>query len=387
MKKLITDTFSRKISSERSYIEESEGVRFVATVLVIVGHILVYMRVKTEAPYHASVPEKMFIALFTKEGLGLEIFFVLSGFLLVLPFISHYCNQTKKPSLAEYYLRRIVRLELPYFLALTVSSLLLVFFIQKFSFDYLLPRYIASLFYSNQIIYRVHPEPLPLAWSLETEVIFYLLVPLLSMLFLKNKIFRRLLLAAGIITIPFILYTYQIRPRFEILRWVQYFLGGTLLADVYVNERHKFTGTKWREVITVVSFVSLIIISTFLTSGANRMVSHMIKPFIIALFIFSVIHYKSFRPFFTNLYVKAIGIMCYSIYLWHYMIISFLGKYTLHLRVGNNLLPNLLIQAFIILPVILTVSFLMFKYVEKPCMYSPLPKKWAASFKNYFGKK
>ena len=123
MKKLITDTFSRKISPERIYIEESEGIRFVATVLVIVGHILVYMGVKTETPYQASIPEKIFIALFTKAGLGLEIFFVLSGFLLMLPFISHYCINTKKPSLTEYYLRRIIRLELPYFLVLTVSSL------------------------------------------------------------------------------------------------------------------------------------------------------------------------------------------------------------------------------------------------------------------------
>ena len=257
---------------------------------------------------------------------------------------------------------------------------------QKFSFAYLLPRYVASLFYSNQIIYRVHPEPLPLAWSLETEVIFYLLVPLLSLFFLKNKIFRRLLLAAGVIAVPFVLYSFQLKPRFEILRWVQYFLGGTLLADVYVNDRHKLNGTKLKEVITVVSFVSLIIISSFLTKGADRMIGHIIKPFIIAIFIFSVIHYKSFNSFFTNLYVKAIGIMCYSIYLWHYMIISFLGKYTLLIRIGNSFLVNLFIQSICILPVILAVSFMMFKYVEKPCMYSPLPKKWATSLRKYFGK-
>jgi peptidoglycan/LPS O-acetylase OafA/YrhL len=54
---------------------------------------------------------------------GVELFFVLSGFVLALPFAAYHARGARRVDLASYYLRRVTRFEPPYIVALTAYFL------------------------------------------------------------------------------------------------------------------------------------------------------------------------------------------------------------------------------------------------------------------------
>ncbi len=64
--------------------------------------------------------------------------------------------------------------------------------------------------------------------------------------------------------------------------------------------------------------------------------------------------------------------MCYSIYLLHYTIISFLGRFTIGIHLTGYYLPNLLLQVILIGIPILLISSVFYLYIERPFM----SKKW-----------
>src|SRR5687768_7994733 len=68
-------------------------------------------------------------------GYGVSIFFMISGFILSLPFAKNHFDKRpdRKPiSLKRYYLRRLVRLEPPYLIALIIFFIGNVWVLQKY---------------------------------------------------------------------------------------------------------------------------------------------------------------------------------------------------------------------------------------------------------------
>src|SRR5262249_23034422 len=121
---------------------------------------------------------------------GVELFFVISGFILGLPFAAHYINGTPRVDLRKYYLRRLTRLEPPYFAALILLFVLAVF-IQGVPAAALRPHLWASMLYLHDLIYGTFSPVMGVAWSLEIEVQFYVLVPVLTLLFAIRGALRR----------------------------------------------------------------------------------------------------------------------------------------------------------------------------------------------------
>ncbi len=379
MLQYLKNNFSRKVSEDRDYIAAADGIRFFATIHVIFGHILVYTNQTAKNLKPLPLADTIYYA-FANPGLGLEIFFVLSGFLLMLPFAQWHLYKQHKPSIITYFVRRLIRLELPYLIALTVSAIALVFVLKKFDFSYMLPRYVASFFYSNSLIYDIHPEPLPLAWSLEAEVQFYILVPLLGYLFKLNKTIRRIILCTLIVSIPMIIKYNNFHSSILFIHFFQFFFAGILCVDFYLDKdilTTKINNNWW----VAIGFILVFFVSApLIKNGFNQL--NFVLPIVIAFFVYCVLKKDGLRKVFHNSYLRIIGCMCYSIYLWHYMIISALGRYTINIRIGNYFMPNYLLQILLLAPVILIVSGIYFKYIERPCMYSNLSKKWAAAIKN-----
>jgi len=71
--------------------------------------------------------------------------------------------------------------------------------------------------------------------------------------------------------------------------------------------------------------------------------------------------------------------MCYSIYLLHFVIISFIGNPLLQVRFSENLIINSSIYSIILLVAILIISTLFYLIIERPCM----DKNWPTKLKNY----
>ena len=227
MRSLI-NKFSR-ITSTGLYLPEIDGLRFLAILWVFIFHLNGYLIKKFDV-----TAENIFQRIAGNGYMGVELFFVISGFVLSLPFAKYYLKEEKKVDLKKYFIRRVTRIEPPYFL---IMIFLFLFEVSTHlnTIKELAPHLAASLLYAHNIVY---PGTLPLinsiAWSLEVEIQFYILVPLLAYIFILQKNVRRALLLCTMIIIPVIQHYYNSNTIF-FYQFSQYFVSGFLLADVYVS--------------------------------------------------------------------------------------------------------------------------------------------------------
>jgi peptidoglycan/LPS O-acetylase OafA/YrhL len=69
--------------------------------------------------------------------------------------------------------------------------------------------------------------------------------------------------------------------------------------------------------------------------------------------------------------------MCYTIYLWHFPVISFVGRLTQRLPVTGLHGGNVLIQGAFLVPIVLVFSAVAFAFLERPFM----KRNWPAEFR------
>ena len=175
------------MTASGAFIPEIDGLRFIAIFAVAVFHLAAGLAIKSPAAYALS--QNGFVGTIAWHGFrGVELFFVISGFILALPFASHFLEGRPRVSLGQYFLRRVTRLEPPYLLAMMLLFLLQTV-VRGRSAAQLWPHLCASLVYLHNLVYGTESPINNISWSLEIEIQFYLLVPLLSMLFaIRNKI-------------------------------------------------------------------------------------------------------------------------------------------------------------------------------------------------------
>jgi peptidoglycan/LPS O-acetylase OafA/YrhL len=342
--------------------------------LVLLFHAHGYFRGKSTIQFADDPNSYSWLNTFLSNGdRGVELFFVLSGFILCLPFAHHYINHGKKVILKRYYLRRVTRLEPPYFLAMTgIFVLQLAMHVNPAS--ELTPSWLASLIYSHSLIYHHTPLLTVVAWSLEIEIQFYVLAPLLFRLLALPRISRRVIMAGIIVVLSILQHLYP--PSFlSIYGFGQYFICGILLADFYAsNSFPVFFNKKW---LPLPAFICLIVIIYLPIKGETvsdetLFWARLSLPFLIAFFYYAVLKNDILKRMFSYKFIPIIGGMCYTIYLLHYTIISGFGRLTLKFHLTNYYLPNLFVQIVILFIPVLLISSLFYLYIERPFMSS----KW-----------
>ena len=122
-----------RITTSGNFIPEIDGLRFVAIVSVVLFHLFGFIENKDESIYNNTYNFD-FIANFLKNGnFGVQLFFVLSGFILGLPFAKHYLKDSNKVSIKSYFFRRISRLEPPYIIVMFLLFIGNTFIIKNLS--------------------------------------------------------------------------------------------------------------------------------------------------------------------------------------------------------------------------------------------------------------
>lgn len=156
----LTDKLSR-ITSSGEFIPEIDGLRFVAIGAVVLHHVMSAYLVDTGrfGPVHlpADWPrlsdQSPVVRAASLGYFGVQLFFVISGFILVLPFARSYVAPgVARPHLASYYLRRLTRIEPPYVINLVVCFLY-IWATKPVRRVFVVPHFIASLFYSHNVVY------------------------------------------------------------------------------------------------------------------------------------------------------------------------------------------------------------------------------------------
>lgn len=366
----------RRITSNQLYFPEIDGIRFLAISLVVFFHINGYFAEKTRAVYPGGAGSATWIHDFLSKGdRGVELFFVLSGFILCMPFAHQYINNGKKIILKKYYLRRVTRLEPPYILAITVIFLMqLVMKVHNgMSIGEQLQHYFASLTYTHGIIFQRTPIITVVAWSLELEIQFYVLAPIFFKILKLPGAVRRSLLVAAIIAIS--ISQHYFMPDylyFTIYRVLQYFLIGILLADLYVSDvAGNRLNASWVTLFSVPLLIAICVIPI-----KEALWGHLLIPFMVGTFYLIVMKNEAVKRIFSYGFIPIIGGMCYTIYLVHYTVISMIGRLTLKVHIPGGYVPNLLLQLSLLSPCVLVISSIYYLYVERPFM----DQKWMGVF-------
>jgi len=369
----LRDRFSRETTSGR-FIPEMDGLRFVAIGLVFLFHLDGYLIVKSASFYTFAAGDWLKqVALVGFRGV--ELFFVISGFILGLPFAAHHLSEAKPVNLRKYYLRRLTRLEPPYFVTTLIFFALALSFQDQRSID-LYKRLAASLLYQHDLIYGAMSPIIGVAWSLEIEVQFYLLVPILTLLFAVQSVRLRRGLMIGLIFAALMaqLSISKGFPRLSlsIVAYIQFFLIGFLLADIFlVDWKQAPSRSFYWDLVALAGWPLLFVV-------LHSRFQHWLFPFCILGLYCAAFRGLIFNRFFANPWITAIGGMCYSIYLIHYQVISAVARFTRRWSEGSPYWLHLLVQCVLVGSAVIVVCGIYFLVLEKPCMLHDWPKRlWA----------
>ncbi len=157
-------------------IPQLDGIRALA-MLMVFGYHLQYMTSHLGLTNPRIIYELQFYTFLSTGYLGVDIFFVLSGF-LIADYLMKEIHQQKKIPLGNFYLRRFLRLAPLYYIVLTVLFFLNLFPGRENIWANFL--YVNNFLPDNEMFY-------PPSWSLAIEEQFYLILPLFIIFFHQSR--------------------------------------------------------------------------------------------------------------------------------------------------------------------------------------------------------
>jgi peptidoglycan/LPS O-acetylase OafA/YrhL len=378
--RLIERTLSRKTSSGE-FLPEVDGLRFIAIFAVLLHHTMArYLTVSNRfghvdlpATWYLITPKHWLVNVAFLGYFGVRLFFVISGFILALPFARAYFNDAPQPSLKQYYFRRLVRIEPPYIISL-IACFAVIWF-TNLGRHVFIPHFFASLFYAHGSIFGQASWVNGVAWSLEVEIQFYLLVPILVRVFaIDNMLVRRVVLIIAMVVLGVIDQRYiessdLNRLKLSLLPFLQYFLAGFLLADVFLKKRVEVQadgrrrGSPYYDALAVLAAASVVRI---LVAYPDLF---FLLPFAVGAFYLAVFRGQMVRAIVTWKPLVIIGGMCYTIYLYHFLIIDQLGPHIYPLiSLSRPFWMDFGIQFGLWIGAILSICALLFACIERPFM-------------------
>ncbi len=368
------DRHLARITTGGGFIPEIDGLRFLAILPVVLHHLQIYVVEKSGLTFHAAPATSLMQDVIRQGRYGVDLFFVLSGFILALPFARASRKRGRSVDLKRYYLRRLTRIEPPY-----VASMLFFFAMLGVTRGAaearaLLPNLGASLLYLHTPVFGTSSLINSVAWSLEVEVQFYLVVPLLAMVFRLPSRRRR----AGLIAVAALFSAGRpfwwpdmplVLPAF-----LQYFLVGFLLADLYLA-RHGWAGASpsWTADLATLGAA----VCWYLLHRAHPGLADALLPAVLAVVVRGAFRGRLLNALCRNLFVRTTGGMCYSIYLLHYPVISFLGRHTVGLGRTSVYPLFFAVQSCLVVVPVLLLSAVFYMLIERPCMVPDWPARVA----------
>lgn len=220
-------------------VDSLTGIRAVAALLVVLTH----------AAYTTGKYPQGYVGLvYSRMEIGVPIFFVLSGFLLFLPWVKAAAQADGSwPSVRRYSWHRVRRIMPAY--AVTVIAAYLVYHFRTggpnpgHTWEGLFRNLTLTQIYTDDYLFSFLHQGLTQMWSLAVEVAFYVVLPLLAYLLLVVLCRRRWqprLLLAGLVALALVspawlvlVHTTDWLPdgaRLWLPGYLAWFVGGMALA-------------------------------------------------------------------------------------------------------------------------------------------------------------
>jgi peptidoglycan/LPS O-acetylase OafA/YrhL len=378
----------RRTTAGSSYRPEIDGLRFFAIMFVIMGHMCERIeRFQTPISQPGTAEANLFFYL-AQPGSGVYLFFAISGFIIANQYLRKKPMPFDGTYLKNYFLRRLLRIEPPYFILLIATYLLISATgyvpdgVNRFNTqpESLTTSLFASLFYVHSPIYGTFPRLFPPGWSLEMEVQFYLLAPLFFCIlyFMKNSMLRKLVELA-LLAVGFWLAAYwstpanamAAAPHYEntILLFFIFFWIGTMMASDQ-DAISKIVGRLPLPIMQVLPWAGALAIFWGETLAVNgHGTAFFVQLVGICLTFAGVLDNRtSFKRFCSLPWISLLGGACYSIYLVHLQILQVASKILItHLHQQNWFLV-LAVCCAVLIPLVLACGMIFYTVVERSFM-------------------
>lgn len=284
-------------------------------------------------------------SFFSGGFIGVDIFFVISGYLITQNIINEKA-QTDNFSFLTFYQRRAIRLAPALLATVIISTLFFICIMTTEEIQNYLKTVISSLTLSSNIYYTIllndyfsinaKSTPLLHIWSLNLEEQFYLFWPLFLLFILRfsNKIKILCIILLIIISIFIshkILQTNSVAAYYLLPSRIFEFSIGALIAII---PKYKFNRNTSIFLGTLTAF-SLIATSKFIDQNTIfPSYIALIPCFLTAIFIYTAhdLSSKHLQP------LQYLGKVSYPMYLWHWPIIAYLSLLSIQLSLPIQLL-------------------------------------------------
>lgn len=339
-----------------NYKPEVDALRAIAVVGVLI--------------YHAKV--HFFNSLLFPGGYyGVDIFFIISGY-LITGIIINEIDENSKFSFKNFYFRRARRILPALFFAIIISLPLAWYSLMPYAFIEYSKSIIYSVsFLSNFFFYITGLEygavsgllkPLLHTWSLSVEEQFYIFFPMILILivrFFKREIFNPILIVA-FASLIFAQYFYIINQNLNFYLLpsrVWELLLGSLIFVYQKNETIKISNI-FSNILCVLGLIFIFIsFNIFYEINPSPSIKTLIPIIGSAMIILFAKKEAVITKLISNKFITSIGLISYSLYLFHYPIFAF---------VRSNRLAQGIFEYSIVAMIILGLSIFSYYFIEKP---------------------
>ncbi len=356
------------MTERRSQVAALDGLRAVAVLLVVLVHSCQY------AVSWAKGSESHFLAWsyygWSFGRFGVHLFFVLSGFLLFLPYAEAIWGDARWPDWRRFYVRRMRRVGPAYWVSLlvigAVAAAPLSDVVLHLAF---LHNATGSTFHSINTVY----------WSMAVEVQFYLLLPVLALVVRKCRLWA---LAALLCVTPFTEVAIHmlegrraatddalLRAVLSTPAYLTVFFEGASVAVLWVLiQRGALSGRVWSRL----GLAGCLVLPAAFTFDVRVSDSFSGKLFIFwnsaigfgfAALLLVVLTSPRVARVLSVRALTGLGLISYSVYIWHVWLYDKLFAHFLGL-LGHP--PALLGAGLFVVVVILPVSYASFRLLERP---------------------
>ena len=385
-----------------------DGIRAIAVLWVIIFHIWIFQH-NTFPDILGEVAQNPLLVWITKGDLGVDLFFVISGFLIGSILFKEY-KRTKTLNFKSFYLRRFLRLFPVYFFSMIIA----LYFLDGNGAERWTTAW-SNLIYVNNYVFKSY---MGWTWSLAIEEQFYIVIPFL-IVFLFPKFRKKRVLFTILAIIPIVLtyyysvhiFNFEIPYNREIFGdiWQEWFWGyymlthlryggllsGVIAAYIHINhsEQVLYFFQKKKNLsnfLILFSIVSFLLISSLSLGQAApveesifyelprnvgvyyEIIHRELFSYVVVFLMMACLYSKSriiqpLNTFLSASFFYPIAKISYSAYLFHVMFMEwFFPIFTEYAKNSLTTIQIVFTNGIISIAVTILVAGLMLVLIEEP---------------------
>lgn len=367
-----------QLHTKKQFFSKIDSLRAFACLIVVFFHGITELYCREHGYYFP----------FAGGSYGVDLFFVLSGFLITNVLVREYIlSGTIK--IKNFYIRRILRLYPPIVVAIVIFIVPLAFFNFRTAFSnfFFLATYTGDivLLFRHFIPYLEYPMYFSHCWSLSIEEQFYIFYPTLFLVFLKIFGKKR-------ISLSFLFYAFNITfilliiggtiilkahfYKFFLWRFFEIFMGVFLALFTNTDFKRHFKIDSNKYINGLIKFYSSpvtlffsIALALWLICGGSLIVEYNFSYYVFA-FVSGVIilnaafeNNKMLNSILSGKVLRYLGKISYGLYLFHFPV--FYCSEFLNIKFNPQNIYQAILIDVVRIGISLIISILSYEFIEK----------------------